>query len=192
MLYVALYFQTVCMSVCMLSRVWLFATLWTVACQGPLSMGFSRQECCSGLPCPPPGDLPDPGIEPVSPASLALQAGSFPLSHRGRPRVCLLHIKKCWISWDSRQMTWGSILPPTLWAREHLHSQSKPRRLRAWGFQDLQFQQSAFYRNAWDSKTFTQGGGGHTCLSADSPHCCSPNGHQGAAQTPKSPQAAWH
>ena len=53
--------------VCMLSRfscVQLFATLWTVAHQPPLSMGFSGQEYWSGLPCPPPGDLPNPGIEP--------------------------------------------------------------------------------------------------------------------------------
>ena len=41
-------------------------TPWTIACQGPLSMGFSRQEYWNGLPCPPPGNLPDPGIEPVS------------------------------------------------------------------------------------------------------------------------------
>ena len=47
---------------------------WTVACQAPLSMGFSRQEYWSGLPFPPPGDLPDPGIEPGSPA---LQAESL-------------------------------------------------------------------------------------------------------------------
>ena len=46
--------------------VWLFKTPWTVARQAPLSMGFSRQEHWSGLPCPPPGDLPDPGIEPRS------------------------------------------------------------------------------------------------------------------------------
>ena len=45
----------------------LFATLWTVAQQAPLSLGFSRQEYWSRLPFPPPGDLPDPGIEPVSP-----------------------------------------------------------------------------------------------------------------------------
>ena len=64
--------------VCMLSHfspVQLFAALWAVACQAPLSMGFSKQEYWSGLPCPPPGDLPDPGIELVSPA---LQADSFP------------------------------------------------------------------------------------------------------------------
>ena len=51
-----------------LSCVQLFATPWTVAYQAPLSMGFSRQECWSGLPFPSPGDLPDPGIEPGSPA----------------------------------------------------------------------------------------------------------------------------
>ena len=48
---------------------------WTVARQAPLSMGFSRQECWSGLPFPSPGDFPDPGSEPGSPA---LQAGSLP------------------------------------------------------------------------------------------------------------------
>ena len=61
--------------VCMLShfcRVQLFATLWTVAHQAPLSMGFSRQEYWSGLLCPPPGDLPDQGIESWSPASPTL------------------------------------------------------------------------------------------------------------------------
>ena len=51
--------------------------------QAPLSMGFSQQEYWSGLPFPPPGDLPDPGIEPVSPASSALQADFLPLSHWG-------------------------------------------------------------------------------------------------------------
>ena len=50
-----------------LSRVRLFATPWTIAYQAPPSMGFSRQECWSGLPFPSPGNLPDPGIEPGSP-----------------------------------------------------------------------------------------------------------------------------
>ena len=49
-----------------LSHVWLFVTLWTVAHQAALSIGFSRQEYWSGLPCTPPGDLPDPGIKPES------------------------------------------------------------------------------------------------------------------------------
>ena len=61
----------------MLSRVRLFATLWTVAHQVPLSMGFSRQEAWCGLPLPPPGDLPKPGIEPRSPESAALAGGFF-------------------------------------------------------------------------------------------------------------------
>ena len=55
---------------CELSCVWLFAIPWTVAHQAPLSMGFLRQEYWSGLPFLSPGDLPDPGIEPTSPALL--------------------------------------------------------------------------------------------------------------------------
>ena len=54
-----------------------------VACQAPLLMGFSRKEYWSGLPCPSPGDLPDPGTEPVSPVAPALQADSLLLSHWG-------------------------------------------------------------------------------------------------------------
>ena len=59
------------------SRVRLFATLWTVAHQDPLSMGLSRQEYWSGLSFPPPGDLPDPGIETLSPTSPALTGRFF-------------------------------------------------------------------------------------------------------------------
>ena len=72
--------------VCMLSRfsrVRLFATPWTAARQAPLSTGFSRQEHLSGLPSPPPGGLPDPGMERSSPVSPALQAESLLLGHRG-------------------------------------------------------------------------------------------------------------
>ena len=58
------------------SRVLFCMTLWTVVSQAPLSMGFSRKEYWSGLPCPSPGDLPDPGIEPTSLMSPAL-AGRF-------------------------------------------------------------------------------------------------------------------
>ena len=65
-----------------LSHVQLFVTFWTVACQAPLSVGFFRQEHCSGLPFPPPWDLPNPGIKPASHVSPALQADSIPLSHR--------------------------------------------------------------------------------------------------------------
>ena len=62
-----------------LSRVWLFVTLWTVAHQGPLSMGFSGQEYCNRLPCPPPGDLPSARIKPASPV---LQVHSLLLTHQ--------------------------------------------------------------------------------------------------------------
>ena len=58
----------------------LLSTLWTVALQAPLSMGFSRQEHWSGLPCPPPGDLPDPGVKPTSLTSPALAGGFFTIS----------------------------------------------------------------------------------------------------------------
>ena len=65
------------------SHVWLFATPWTVAHQTSLSMGFPRQEYWCGFPFPSPGDLPNPGIKPTSPA---LQADSLPLSHLGSPQ----------------------------------------------------------------------------------------------------------
>ena len=65
------------------SRVLLFATLWTVACQAPLSIGFSGQEDWSGLPFPSPGDLPDPGIEPRSPT---LQADALNSEPPGKPK----------------------------------------------------------------------------------------------------------
>ena len=60
-----------------------FSTPWTVACQAPLFMGFSRQEYWSGLPFSSPGDLPDPGIKP---GSLALQADASPSEPQGKPK----------------------------------------------------------------------------------------------------------
>ena len=85
--------------VCVLSSfslVWLFATLWTVAHQAPLSMAFSRQECWSGLPCPPPGDLPDQGLKPGLLNLLHWQAGSLPLVLPGKPcwNQCLSTVLK--------------------------------------------------------------------------------------------------
>ena len=71
--------------VCVLSRVRLFVTPWTVAHQAPLSMGSSRQEHWSGLPCPPPGDLPDPGVELASLVSPALAGGFFTNAPLGKP-----------------------------------------------------------------------------------------------------------
>ena len=74
-----------------LSCLQLFLTPWMIAHKAPLSMGFPRQEYCSGLPLPLPGDLPDPGIEPASPA---LQVDSLPLSHLGSHKAMLLSHKK--------------------------------------------------------------------------------------------------
>ena len=74
------------MNVCLVTSVVSdSATLWIAARQTPLSMGFCRQEYCSGLPCPPPGDLPSPGIKSVSSATPALQADSFTTEPRGKP-----------------------------------------------------------------------------------------------------------
>ena len=66
----------------LLSRVRLFATPWTVGYQGPPSMGFSRQECWSGMSFPSTGDLPGPGIKPRSPS---LQADALPSEPPGKP-----------------------------------------------------------------------------------------------------------
>ena len=75
-IYEYLHFIYMCVHAKSLSHVQLFVTPWTVACQLPLSMGFSRQEYQSGLPFPPPGDLSGPEIESTSPVSPAL-AGRF-------------------------------------------------------------------------------------------------------------------
>ena len=73
----------------LLSCVQLFAIPWTVAYQAPPSMGFSRQEYWSGLPFPSPGDLPDPGIEPGSPA---LQADVLTSEPPGKPHILMVHL----------------------------------------------------------------------------------------------------
>ena len=83
---------------CCFSPVWLFVTPWALAHQAPLSMGFSRQEYWSGLPCPFPGDLPDPQIEPASLMSPAL-VGSFftPSATRKAPSSKeIIYLKSCW------------------------------------------------------------------------------------------------
>ena len=78
----------------LLSLVQLFVTPWTVACQAARLLcpwGFSKQKYWSGLPCPPPGDLPNPGIEPRSPA---LQADSLPSEPPGKPRQYIITYKQ--------------------------------------------------------------------------------------------------
>ena len=76
-----------CVYVCVLSHVQLYATLWTVAHQDLLSMGFSRQEYWSGLPFPTPGDLSEPGTESVSLVSPALAGGFFATEPPGKPHL---------------------------------------------------------------------------------------------------------
>jgi len=80
-------FNTWCVHACMLScfsHVRLFVTVWTIAHQAPLSMGFSRQEYWTGLSCPPQRDLPNPGIEPRSPL---LQEDSLPSEPPGKTHL---------------------------------------------------------------------------------------------------------
>ena len=77
-------------------------TPWTVVYQGPLSMGFSRQEYWSGLPFPSPGDLPNPGIKPGSPA---LGADALPSEPPGKPPVGLKHEEEE----ESEQMRGGGV-----------------------------------------------------------------------------------
>ena len=90
--------NTVCVSMCVcvlshFSHFQLFANLWTVAHQAPLSMGFSRQKYWSGLSCPPCEYLPNTGNETMSPAAPALQADSLPLNHEGKTMVLGCNLK---------------------------------------------------------------------------------------------------
>ena len=94
------------------SRVQLFVSPRTAAHQASLCMGFSRQEYWSGMPCPLPGDLPDPGIKP---ASLALQVSSLPLRHQQSPTGLFIPPSQPWIpSWDK--------MPPLTLRVEGAHS----------------------------------------------------------------------
>ena len=87
-------------SVCLshICSVRLFVNPWTAACQGPLSMGFSRQEYWSGLPCPHPRDLPDPGIEPVSLTSPALAGRLFTTSATSEASASRGSMASHWLS----------------------------------------------------------------------------------------------
>ena len=80
----------VCVCAQSLGRVQHSVTPWTVAHQVPLFMEFSRQECWNGLPFPPPGDLPDPGMEAVSPPASPAIGRQILLSHLGRTLICPL------------------------------------------------------------------------------------------------------
>ena len=92
------------------SRVRRFVTLCTVACQAPLSMGFSRQECWNEFPCPPLGHFPDPGIEPPSCASPALADRFFNTGLTGKPKVKVKSIQLCLTLCDPLDYTVHGIL----------------------------------------------------------------------------------
>ena len=92
------------LALCVFSRVWLFVTPWTVAHQAPMSMEFSQQEYWDRLPFPPIGDLPNPGIEPESPASPALAGRFFTNVPPGKPNFSTtlwwvsLYIDRCMLA----------------------------------------------------------------------------------------------
>ena len=97
------------------SHVQLFATPWTTAHQAPLSLGFSRPEYWSGLPHPPPGDLPDPGIKPVSLMSPALAARLFTTSATWQtPRKTCSDLHWSLLNMDTPKLKfWSGFLPQT-------------------------------------------------------------------------------
>ena len=85
------------------NRIQIFATLRTVAFQAPLSVRFSTQDYGSGLPCPPPGDLPNPGTKPESLMSLQCQVGSLPLAPSVNPHLGIRKLQ----NHQSRKLVWG-------------------------------------------------------------------------------------
>ena len=115
----------------MLTHVWLFVTPWPIAHKDPWAIKFSRQEHYSRLPFPLPGDFPDPGIKPVSPASHALAGGFFTMEPPGSPlfvpaigkfttRFCLATVlKKEYVgdkSWKFHKPSWVRIFVPLIFA----------------------------------------------------------------------------
>ena len=123
-----LVFNFCCCILSHFSRVWLLETLWTVAHQAPPSMGFSRQEYWSGLPFPPPGDPPHPGIEPRSPI---LQADSLPSEPPRKPFYSYSYVNvyttehKEFASWThQRLLVWSFplrvlIITSPLWGHQN-------------------------------------------------------------------------
>ena len=118
----------------LLSHVWVFATLWTVAHQAPLSIGISRQEYWRGWPCPPPGDLLDPEIKPRSPVAPASQVDSLPQVPPGQPqhvRALSISLQKLplkenkrWVSSEQEVFTTDHT--------GHLHLLCPPLKPRKW------------------------------------------------------------
>ena len=119
-------------------HVWLCVTLWTLAHQAPLSVGFSRQEYWSGLPFPSPGDLRDPGMEPVSLTSPALADGFFTTS---APWMSRMKMSPYFVS---RKPGLASSRTPFLGCQEELSQPKVARLLVDWGTQDHPDSQRVF------------------------------------------------
>ena len=112
-----------------------------LACQAPLSVGFSRQENWSGFPCPPPGDLPDPGMEPASLMSPALAGGSLPLALPGKPGVPLRNLSDPGASFleGSRGMNAGLWWPEVVLLTAVLGRKTKAAGSCHWQFFSVSF-----------------------------------------------------
>ena len=133
------------MCVCILSHfshVWLFATLWTVIHQARLSMGFSRQEYWSGLPCPPLGGIPDPGIEPTSLMSQALSGGFF--TFWATREALSIH------NYRNKTSSCSILMLQSLEVKES-HIISKQKLLDQWNFSELHFLTEKNERWEWAS-----------------------------------------
>ena len=102
----------VCVLSC-ISRIWLFATLWTVAHRAPLSTGFSRQEYWSGSPCPPPGEIPNPGIKPESLMSPTLAGRFFTTGATWEAHVNGNTVQYSQTFWHQGPTLWKTIFPCT-------------------------------------------------------------------------------
>ena len=151
-------------SVCVLchfSHVWLCGMLWIIACQAPLSMGFSRQEYWSGLPCPPPGVLPDSGIEPASLVSPALADGFRTTSASGKPSLTSGFLQMClwpFYSFFDRELmqdleTWGnkqiSVIHPTVFFLQSIRE--RPFSSSCFPRHTLEWRESASHWAVFDS-----------------------------------------
>ena len=130
----------------LLSRVRLFATPWTVAHQAPPSVGFFRQEYWSGLPFPSPGDLPNPGIEPESPA---LEAEALSSEPPGKPMNMMLAVAYSCIAFIIKEMSFypcfvkcfyhKSILKVKVKSLSHVQLFATP-----WTIQSMEFSRSGY------------------------------------------------
>ena len=128
------------------SHVWLCANLWTVACQAPLSMGVSRQEYWSGLPFPPPEDLPDSTIEPASLTFPALAGKFFPTSITSKSVVLKFQVHQNFLE----SLLKHKLLGPTSRVFDALYS------CRVWEFASLTNCQGIMMLVKWKSLSRVQ------------------------------------